>query len=89
MASDFDKVSPKEVENLLSAELMRLSLRDRNAIQEEIHGVNCLASQETTQLLESSLRQLATELDQNLPAETSRAYKRSQKRGSLSIDQKC
>ena len=79
MASDFDNVNPKEVDDLLSTELLRLSLRDRNAIQEEIHGVNCLASQETQQLLESSLRQLATELDQNLPEEISRAYKRSQK----------
>lgn len=82
MTFDFEdeiKDNPKDVDNLLSAELMRLSLRDRTAIQEEIHGVNCVAKTETPDLLESSLRQLATELDQNLPEEITQAYQQSQK----------
>lgn len=72
------KDDPRDVDTLLSNELMRLSMTDRNAIQEEIHGVRCLAPEETPQLLQSSLRQLALELDRNLPRELTRAYRQSQ-----------
>jgi hypothetical protein len=73
------KNNPKDVDTLLSKELMRMSLKDRNAIQEEIHGVHCIARNETPELLETSLRQLAVELDQNLAPEETRAYQQSQK----------
>mmetsp|Transcript_22713 Transcript_22713/g.48209 ORF Transcript_22713/g.48209 Transcript_22713/m.48209 type:complete len:481 (+) Transcript_22713:126-1568(+) len=55
--------SPDEVDNLLSKELLELSLTDRNAIDEEIHGVVTLAPKETPKLLEVSLRDLSSELD--------------------------
>ena len=69
------KDDPRDVDTLLSNELMRLSISDRNAIQEEIHGVRCLAPEETPELLQSSLCQLALELDRNLPSEITRALK--------------
>ena len=72
------KDDPRDVDTLLSNELMRLSISDRNAIQEEIHGVRCLAPEETPELLQSSLHQLAFELDRNLPREITRAYRQSQ-----------
>ena len=50
------------VDNLLSKELLQLSLKDRTAIQEEIHGVKCLAPEETPELLEASLIELAMAL---------------------------
>ncbi len=73
-----DGMDPEDVDNLLSDELMQLSIRDRTAIQEEIHGVNCLATDETPSFLRSSLLRLATELDQNLPEQIAQAYRRSQ-----------
>ena len=41
---------------------MQLSLKDRNDIQEEIHGVKCLAPLETTEFLERSIAELDAEL---------------------------
>lgn len=68
----------KDVESLLSSELMRLSINDRNAIEEEIHGVHCLAPEETPQLLDVSLRQLLVVLN-NLPSDISAGYRQSQR----------
>lgn len=42
---------------------MELSLQARNDIQEEIHGVKCLAPQETPELLERSLFELDADLN--------------------------
>lgn len=53
----------KEVDDLLSKELYQLSFADRNAINEEIHGVRCLAPNETPELLHQSLSNLQRELD--------------------------
>ena len=78
-ADDKWKDDPKVVDDLVSRELMQLSLNDRNAIQEEIHGVHCLAKEETKELLEDSLKQLATELDDVLPPEQKKAYLISQR----------
>ena len=71
------KEDPKDVESLLSAELMRLSIKHKNAIDEEIHGVHCLAPEETPQFLDLSLRQLAVMLDR-LPNEIGKAFRQSQ-----------
>ena len=43
------------VEKSLSTELLKLSFEERLAIQEEIHGVRCGATEETTELLHQSL----------------------------------
>ncbi len=43
------------IESDLAGELLKLSFNDRVAIQEEIHGVRCLAVEETSELIESSL----------------------------------
>ncbi len=68
------------VNNLLSRELLQLSIKDRTAIQEEIHGVACLAPEETPQLLENSLLELALTLESDdlIPPHKKRAYMRSQ-----------
>ena len=67
-------------DNLLSEKLLQLSVTDRNNIQEEIHGVKCLAPEETPQLIEESLRKLANEIDNVIPDSQKRAYLRSQQR---------
>ena len=51
-----DPPSHFTVENSLAKELNKLSLKDRLAIQEEMHGVRCAATDETSDLLAESLR---------------------------------
>lgn len=53
----------KEVDELLSKELYQLTFDDRNAINEEIHGVRCLAPEETPELIRRSLVQLQEHLN--------------------------
>jgi hypothetical protein len=65
-------------EDLLSKELLQLSVKDRNDLQEEIHGVRCLAPEETPRFVEDSLRKLATELDEVIPDSQKQAYLQSQ-----------
>lgn len=43
------------VEHSLSTELLKLSFKERQAIQEEIHGVSCEAIEESRELVEKSL----------------------------------
>ena len=50
-------------EDLVRQELDRLSFEDRNAINEEVHGVSCLAPEETPELLEQSLSALELSLN--------------------------
>jgi len=58
-----DDQLPSTVDNLLSRELLNLSLHERNAIDEEIHGVSILAPVETPQLLAKALSRLTTEIE--------------------------
>jgi len=51
MSTDTDP----EDESFLSKQLLQLSYHDRNAISEEIHGVRCLAAQETPHLISQAL----------------------------------
>jgi hypothetical protein len=53
---------PRAVDDLLSKELSQLSFADRTAINEEMHGVQCLAPEETPELVQRSLSQLIDEL---------------------------
>ncbi len=50
--SNYDKADA-----FLSNELLGLSVNDRNAIHEEIHGVRCLAPEESPKLIVKSLRE--------------------------------
>ena len=72
-------VYPRSVDDLLSKEILQLSIKDRNYIQEEIHGVHCLAPEETPELLQQSLQQLAITLDVSIPINEKGAYLQSQK----------
>ena len=67
-------------EEILSKDLLKLSFKDRNNIQEEIHGVRCLAPEETPRLLEDSLRKLAIEIDEVIPDSQKQAYLRGLER---------
>ena len=54
-------------------------MNERNGIQEEIHGVGCLAPEEDPFLVENSLKKLSIELDELiLPAQKKLAYLQSQ-----------
>lgn len=50
-------------DSLISKALLNLSFHDRNAIEEEIHGVSSVAAEETPELLEDSLYNFKLELD--------------------------
>lgn len=50
------------VDDMLSKELQQLSFQDRNAINEEVHGVRCLAPPESPQYLQESLHHLKKEI---------------------------
>ena len=60
----------------LSKEWLRLSLKDRNNIQEEIHSVLCIAPEESPEMIEEALEKLSFELDNNIPVGEQRAYLR-------------
>ncbi len=57
-------VDTNAVDKMLSRELNKISFIDRNAINEEVHGVRNLAAVETPQLIEKSLRAMQVEIDQ-------------------------
>ena len=65
--------SPQDMEHMLSKELHQLSFNDRNAIQEEIHGVRNAAPEETPEGMEEGLAQLQQEL-QAIPPNQKAAY---------------
>mmetsp|Transcript_3028 Transcript_3028/g.7143 ORF Transcript_3028/g.7143 Transcript_3028/m.7143 type:complete len:487 (-) Transcript_3028:149-1609(-) len=68
-----------DAESLLQEEMMKLSLEDRNKVQEEIHGVQSLAKEESPEFLRKSLRQLDFELkSDNIPLDERKAYLKSQ-----------
>ena len=59
------------IESDLAGELLKLSFNDRVAIQEEIHGVRCLAVEETSDLIATSLLEFdAKLLEKKLELET-------------------
>ncbi len=67
-----------DVEHTLSKDLLELSFKDRNDIQEEIHGVHCIAPKQTPELMHKSLNELALALgsDDIVPAHPKRGYKK-------------
>ncbi|OEU06391.1 hypothetical protein FRACYDRAFT_254702 [Fragilariopsis cylindrus CCMP1102] len=56
----------KYANEILSKELLNLSFEHRNAYQEEIHGVGCMAPSETPKMIKESLRKLDLELLHNI-----------------------
>ncbi|MGK3757082.1 MAG: hypothetical protein ACI8RD_009396 [Bacillariaceae sp.] len=75
---DHEKDNPRLVDDLLSRELLQLSMKDRNDIHEEIHGVYNMAKEETPEMLKESLRLLVIEVNENIPSYQKRAYLQSQ-----------
>jgi hypothetical protein len=71
---------------LLSRELLKLSLVDRTAIQEEIHGVRCLAVRETPELIRNGLEEFRIELDK-FPNDQKRTYEECRVRAMLYRDE--
>ena len=57
------EVNPMHIDKLMAKEIDRLSLKDRNAIYEEIHGVSTMALEETPALLEESLQNFQAAID--------------------------
>jgi len=53
----------KVVDSMLSKEMYHLSVANRNAINEEIHGARCIAPEESPELIEQSLLDLQRCLD--------------------------
>lgn len=73
---DEDEVDQKQVDGVLSQGLMSMSILDRNAILEEIHGATCLAVEETPELLQAALEEFEQELERgNGKTSDSKAYR--------------
>lgn len=64
--------------NLLTKEVNQLSVKDRNDTQEEIHGVKCLAVEETPEVVGAALQDLKMEINK-IPESQKQAYLRSLK----------
>ena len=76
---DSEQMKPvqREIDDLLWKDLQNLSLQDRNAVIEEIHGVQTIAPEETPLMISSALKELAIHIEQ-MPYEQKTAYLRSQ-----------
>ncbi len=57
------------INKLISQELLKLDYSERNSIIEEIHGVKCLAVEETPEFLTASLNAFQLRLDSLLPSQ--------------------
>lgn len=68
-----ETLNPLKVDDLLKKEMMSMSATDRNAISEEMHGVRCLAPNESKEFLEKALRELDLELSR-IPPNEKRAF---------------
>jgi len=74
------------IDHLLSRELLKLSVNDRTAVQEEIHGVRCLAIRETPELIQRGLNEFRVELDK-IPKDKKRTYDECRVRAMLYQDE--
>ena len=76
MSDSTDKSYFNGADDVFAKQFYSLPFKNRNDISEEIHGVQSMACEETPALIEHSLRQLSTEL-QNLPLHYRRIYQRA------------
>jgi len=67
--------------DLIAQDFHRLSSHDRNAINEEMHGVSSLSPEETPEMVADAIHRLSLEID---AIETKPAYDRSQQWNSTS-----
>lgn len=65
-----------KVDDLLHKQMMQMSLGDRNAIVEEMHGVQNLAPEESFEMINSALRDLASEISV-IPPQSRQGFDRS------------
>ncbi len=63
---------------MLAKEMNKLSFNSREKIHEEIHGVCCLAAEETPEMLDVALQNLEEEIVK-IPCEDKQAYLQSQR----------
>jgi hypothetical protein len=78
-----------DISTLLTKELMELSFNDRNEINEEVHGVNCMATLETPELLLTALNEFQYELNNNnnnIPIEQKYAYNIATGKDNILVD---
>jgi len=68
-----EDLNPIRIDKIMAKEIDRLSIKDRNAIYEEIHGVSTMAIEETSELMEESLKNFSMELNK-IDAKLKRAY---------------
>jgi hypothetical protein len=66
-----------QIDDLLSRDLLNLSLKERNAINEEIHGVQTIAPMESPSMIQAALVELNGCLER-MPSREKVAYLRSQ-----------
>ena len=64
---------PQLVDHLMAKEFLSLSFQDRNAINEEMHGVSCLVPKETPELVDKSLTKLKQEIGR-IPSKEKEKY---------------
>eukprot|EP00533_Pseudo-nitzschia_delicatissima_P002068 CAMPEP_0116086738 /NCGR_PEP_ID=MMETSP0327-20121206/5009_1 /TAXON_ID=44447 /ORGANISM="Pseudo-nitzschia delicatissima, Strain B596" /LENGTH=487 /DNA_ID=CAMNT_0003577797 /DNA_START=127 /DNA_END=1586 /DNA_ORIENTATION=- len=70
--------NPKEVDVMMAKELNKLAFSSRENINEEIHGVCCLAPEETPEMLDVALQKLSEAVDK-IPSADKQAYLQSQR----------
>ncbi len=75
LADQGEEHATRLVDDALSKELLQLSLQDRNAINEEIHGVQTFARKESPELLAKALAKMHSEINM-IPSKN--AFDRSQ-----------
>ncbi|OEU10954.1 hypothetical protein FRACYDRAFT_246827, partial [Fragilariopsis cylindrus CCMP1102] len=73
---DYNSVNACDGENMFSKALLNLNLNERNQIEEEIHGVSCMAITETPELIQESLKKFEFEL-KLIPIENKIAYQKA------------
>jgi len=69
----------QSVDSVLAREFLSLSFKDRNAINEEMHGVSCLLPEETPELIDASLEKLEHEFSL-IPSQEKKMYELCQER---------
>ena len=73
---DYNSVEACDGENMFSKALLNLNINERNQIEEEIHGVSCMAITETPELIQESLKKFEFEL-KLIPIENKIAYQKA------------